>query len=722
MKRKVALLLSLIFMLTMVLPLQSYAAEMDRELENAIRTAKSKFTIPEDYKFTSSIYTSQSKKIYELQWRSRDTIDGVNINVSVDGNGTILYYYRYSSEDYRRERRLPELSREEAKVRADEYIEHIAPGLLQDLKYQEEYQDNVMDINYYLRYYRVENGVPYYNDGVSIGINRDTGELQSYSLNWTEDLEFPSPEGAISLEEAEKAYMDELGLRLIYSFTRDDDVLRAFPLYTTIYDNMDFVIDALSGRKLRLEYSIYGYAAGDADFIAEEKQAPTMAAGESIRLSPEELKAIQEAAKLISLEEAERLVRSSEFLGIPDEYEMQNYYLYTSWPDNREYIWSLRFNKPSEDDRIRSDYVNVSINAKSKEITSFYSYKNQQDAGQKQPIKDLAGAKEDVNAFLRKYYPKYFEQLEYNWMIEEYMDDAAAKEDSYYITYTRLVDGVPFPENGVSISYDNLNGEINSFSLDWFDMEFPSVKNVISRDDAHKILFDKIGLLMEYRYGAGPVIPLMAAEDRKQARAALVYSLSPDKPLYIDANNGNIVYRDGSEYVEPKKVSYKDIEGHFAQKQISVLADFGIYLDGDEFRPNDAITQKDFLTLLSRTLSYYGPIITGSSSQKEIDEFYAYLVREGIIRESEIAPDSTVAREEAVKYIIRALKYDKVAEIRGIFNINFMDGDSISPELYGYVAIASGLGIVNGNGANFMPKKNTTRGEAAVMIYNYLRL
>jgi hypothetical protein len=63
-----------------------------------------------------------------------------------------------------------------------------------------------------------------------------------------------------------------------------------------------------------------------------------------------------------------------------------------------------------------------------------------------------------------------------------------------------------------------------------------------------------------------------------------------------------------------------------------------------------------------------------------------------------------------------------VAEIRGIFNINFMDGDSISPELYGYVAIASGLGIVNGNGANFMPKKNTTRGEAAVMIYNYLRL
>jgi hypothetical protein len=29
---------------------------------------------------------------------------------------------------------------------------------------------------------------------------------------------------------------------------------------------------------------------------------------------------------------------------------------------------------------------------------------------------------------------------------------------------------------------------------------------------------------------------------------------------------------------------------------------------------------------------------------------------------------------------------------------------------------------VKGDGVNFKPKKETTRGEAAVMIYNYLRL
>ena len=68
------------------------------------------------------------------------------------------------------------------------------------------------------------------------------------------------------------------------------------------------------------------------------------------------------------------------------------------------------------------------------------------------------------------------------------------------------------------------------------------------------------------------------------------------------------------------------------------------------------------------------------------------------------------------------MKYDKVADIKGIFTVSFRDAGSISEDLHGYVAIASGLGIVKGDGVNFKPKKETTRGEAAVMIYNYLRL
>lgn len=60
-KRKAVLLLAFALVLSMILPVQGFAAEMDRELENAIRTAKSRFSIPEDYKFSSNIYASQAK-------------------------------------------------------------------------------------------------------------------------------------------------------------------------------------------------------------------------------------------------------------------------------------------------------------------------------------------------------------------------------------------------------------------------------------------------------------------------------------------------------------------------------------------------------------------------------------------------------------------------------------------------------------------------------------
>jgi hypothetical protein len=74
-----------------------------------------------------------------------------------------------------------------------------------------------------------------------------------------------------------------------------------------------------------------------------------------------------------------------------------------------------------------------------------------------------------------------------------------------------------------------------------------------------------------------------------------------------------------------------------------------------------------------------------------------------------------------VKFLIRALKYDKVADIQGIFNIGFKDKSSISSGLTGYIAIAAGLGIVDPKSAYLDPKAKLTRGQSAIMIYNYLQ-
>jgi hypothetical protein len=722
MSRKIAALLALIFIFTLAIPLQGFAAEMDKELEDAIKIVRTKFSIPDDYKFTSSISTSETSKVYYLSWRSNDSLNMSSISATVDDKGNILDYNKYSPDDYKQNKKLPSVSREEARIKANAYIEHITPGLSKEIVYQDNYQDSIMDSSYYLQYYRIVNGVPYYNDRVSVSINRETGDLQGYYRNWSTDLEFSLTKGSISLEEAEAAYAKHLGLKLIYGYTANEGILSAFPLYAPIYDNNEFAINAFTGERYRLSLRLYfteadgGYGAS----VAKDKFDVRNAAG--VQLSPEELEAVGEAAKLIDEKEAEKIARESEFINISDDYELQSYHLNTSWPDEKEYIWSLYFRRTLEDKKLGEEFISVSINAKTGLIFSFY--RNSADSSdEQQPVNDIAKARAVTDAFLSKYYPQYYKLLEYDRVAnEEYLMDKTVPSSFYNIRYTRLVEGVPFPDNGVSFSYDNLTGEITSFSLNWFEIEFPSVDNVIELTAAVDSLFEKVGLGLEYRYESpSEASPMMLKEGQASGKTSLVYLLKPGKPLYIDALTGNVVYRTGEKYTEAKSISYTDIKDHFAEKQISVLAEFGIYLEGSEFRPSEAITQKDFLAYLSKTLNYYGPIITEKSTQKEIDEMYAYLIRDGIIAEGEKSPDSVVTREEAVKYIIRTLKYDKVADISGIFNIDFKDSASISEDLYGYVAIASGLGIVSGDGTNFYPKRNISRGESAVIIYNYLQ-
>jgi len=722
MKSKIALILSFVLIFTLALPVQGFAAGMSKDLENAIKIVRTKFSIPDDYEFSSSISTSGGRKIFYLNYSSKDTANPTYIGATVDENGRIVNYSKYSPYDYKREKRLPKLSRQEAKAKADAYINMIEEGLTEKLQYQEDYQDTILNNSYYFNYYRVVNGVPFYNDRVYVTINSDTGELQDYSCSWTDKKDFPSTENVISLEEAQAAYKKNLGLRMIYRMSVNGDIINTYPVYVPYYSNDLYAVDALTGERIRL-YTIRVYfnesGAGASEGLATGK-ADILSDTGNIQMSPEEIEAVQEAAKLISQEEAEKIARASEFIGINDSYKLGNYYLGTNWPEKKKYTWTLDFNKPADGNNTYADYISVSIDAKTGEITSFY--RNNPTAEGAKPKHDKATAKAAADAFLKKYYPEYYKQLNYNEQDSEYMIYSdSAYQNYYYFTYERIVNGVSFPDNGVYITYDNLKGIISGFSLNWYNISFPSVDKVIGPEAAFKSIFEKVGLGLEYKLQYPENVDIYASDSMEKSTILPVYVLKPNKPLYIDAFTGELLNYNGTEYKEQGRIEYTDIKGHFAEQQIMVLADNGIYLEGTEFKPDTEIIQLDFMSLLSKTLNYYGPSITIKSSAKEIDDMYAFLQREGIIKEGEKQPDKKVTREEAVKYLIRALKYDKVADISGIFNLQFKDKDAISPGLKGYVAIAAGLGIVKGDGVNFKPSRNVTRGETAVMIYNYLQ-
>lgn len=67
-RKKLALILSLIILITLAIPAGAFADGFDKGLENAIKIAKTKFEIPESFKFESSISIESegSKKVFRL--------------------------------------------------------------------------------------------------------------------------------------------------------------------------------------------------------------------------------------------------------------------------------------------------------------------------------------------------------------------------------------------------------------------------------------------------------------------------------------------------------------------------------------------------------------------------------------------------------------------------------------------------------------------------------
>lgn len=715
--RKLSLFLAIIFIFTMAIPVSGFAEEMDKGLEMAIRIAKTKFEIPENYEFTSNIYMVDDEKVFYLKWTDPDKDVYRNISVNVNDKGKILNYDKYDSSYYDNNNgKLPKLSRHEAKLKAHGYIEAIEKGLLKNLMYKEETsQNSILNSSYYFTYYRIVNGVPFYNDVVSVTLNKQTGELLDYSCSWTDDLTFPSVDNIISLEEAEKSYSDKLGFKLIYKYNYDNDEMKAFAAYVPIYGNSEYGIDAVTGEKQRISSRLY-FANNVA--TADQKSAVMEAAGEleSVVLNPDELEAVSEASKLLSKEKAESIARGTAFLNITSEFKLENSYLNKLWPE-KNYIWRLYFTKKDAADETKQYYTYVTMDAKTGAIISF----NIERPGQKDTDTkyDIDKTKEKADAFLSKYFGDYYKQVEYDRLSNEYAYAPENKNTVCSFRYNRLVNGAEFPDNGITVTYDNVSGMVIGFNLDWFNsIQFPSVAGAIGVAAAAEKFYENVGLELQYKYKYSD-----NTMETNKLEPIPVYVLKNDKTLIIDANTGKLLNYNGEEYKESKHVGYTDIDNHYAKNYINVLAENGIYLEGSEFKPNSAMIQIDFLALLAKALGYYSDVIINKdSTEKEINDLYSYLTRQGIIKEGEKAPTSEITREEAVKYVIRALKYDKVADIKGIYNCSFTDKDKIDEGLVGYVTIAAGLGIISKNSATFRPKDKLKRAEGAIIIYNYLQL
>ncbi len=722
MKRALALSLVVVFVTTFLFPVYAFA-QYDRELEKAIEKAKAVFEITDAYdNFTYNMHKQGDRTVFDLMWSDEGNKLGT-INVSIDTLGRITGYYAYTPNPGNDRPKLPAISREDARKKAEEFIQKVNSVPFEKLQYQDETQRlNVYDTSYYFRYIRVENGIPFSGNSVNISVNNVTGKVESYNCYWNYELKFPDSKEIITLDEAQNIFARELGLKLQYRIRYERDEYNPYLVYTNVYNNHS--IDAGTGEIVITDpyYGIY-YGGGAEEMKMADSGLHSYAGGNTgASLTPKEQEAIESAAGIMNEEKAEETARK--ILGIGKEYRMSNINLYKNWINKQDYLWNIYFvTEEVKRDMMINESYSVTIDAKTGEVVNFY--KSEYLDKDKQPRYDEKESLKIATDYIKSMQPERYQETEYvTWNQQHYKPmPADEKPRQYYFTFERKTGGAYFPDNGFNVTVDAVTGSVIGYSFNWYKGELPKTEGIISAAEANAFLMEKVGLQLQYvpyreEDAAAKILP--PPYEGFDEKVKLVYALKPNVPANIDPYSGEVLDYNGDVYDKGLVAQYTDIKGHYAENKVRELAAFGISLPGEKFEPDSKIIQRDFLYLLQKSVNSYYQYKPEKENDKEL---YSSLINSGIVKEGEQAPDSYMSRQDAVKFVVRALNFSKVAEIdKGIFALPFKDTAKIDRQLIGYVAIAYGLDIVQGNNGYFNPAGQLTRGQAAVVIYNFLNV
>lgn len=648
-------------------------------LQDAILTAKKIITVPKEYKdFTYSMKTSEDigvkTNVWYLRWTTQD--EGNSINAAVDTQGNLVYFDQYDRENNWNGQKLAAVSWEEGKKNASLFLQKAMPsaGAYSHMRLEpQSYASSTAGAHIYqYRYYA--NDIPVNFLTASVQVDKMTGKVTQYAGFQAGSAipSFPVLEGLIGQDGAKAAYLDKAGVTLGYysDFDEKTKKLTVFPAYQAEGDS-ETVIDAKTGEKKTAKFRQRGNG------IFEDLSAGEAAAAYARDLlTKEEKEAISKVSGLLTQQEAEKAFRAIA-PNMKQEQKLNSATLSRQRVDQDRFVWNLNFEEMSG-----------SVDAKSGSLLSFYANNFSSD----NQTADRGTAQQKAEEFLQKAAPEEWKQVKLSPVLEE-QRPASSQRFIYY----RQANGVDYYNNSLSVTV-MWDGSIRSYSKTWYtSAQFPSIEKAMSREQAFDYLNQKGRMGLSYEYEApGKVI--------------LAYGMqSAVYQMLTDPFTGAALSRDGSPYHDVTLPAYTDLAGHWSEAAVKTLLENGYYLEGNQFRPDQAITKAGFFRYLY-TSSFL------DSSDEEMGEA---LIQWGIVKKGEWNPSQPLSREDAARYFVRYLGLDKAAQIDGIYRPLFQD--AVSEGYQGYVSLCIGLNILPTQDGKFYGGSIMTNATAAQAIYQLLR-
>lgn len=681
MKKAISLVLALV-MLALSLPASAAAGDAEK-MQSALLSVKEKISVPEELsEFSGNVSERGGKTYYYFDWSTTDYEK--SISASADSNGRITSYY--DSTFNISDKRISGISKAELISYAEAFLEKTVPEAFisenDRLFYNEDGYYASGNLRYSLEFERRRYGVPVKNNyaNLTLCISEDKIYVRNMNISFDYEAEFEEP--VAELEDYAEKYTELFPAELVYrdeynSLAKGNEPKNVPRLIYRIKDNKVGYMDIATGEELT-ESAADGLLM---NAYKSESSAEDSGASGGSSLSAQEIAELENVEGLLSVAELEEKVKKLPYVDFTDELEMQSSRLYKD--ELGKYCYRINYKSTDEKNCI---YFNMRANAETGELLSLSDYSDSYGGDVQLTESEIAAAKKKISEFLNAAASEKLAQTE-----EESAEDCNSEVISGFV---RIVNGVKYVDNGISISFDAKNNLVTSYNLTFTDAEFTDPKNVIGS----KAAYEKI---IEY----APISPIYIRCGEKYKKAVSLEKRSVE----LDALSGKIKNEStASEYL------YSDIAGHWAEEAATKLSEIQIGFAGGLLEPDKRMTQEEFLRLAASAIigQYYGKNAT--------EEFYEMLIRDKLVSEGEKAPDAEITREDAFVYVVRMAGYERVAKLTNIYKVSYADQSLLSEDRIGYAAILSGLSVICGDGGNLRPKDALTRAEAMVLVYKYL--
>lgn len=708
-RRFLSLALSLALACSLSLPAAAAEETADQALSRVTAQVKQTLSIGGAYDaFYGSSYQNALSTVWSLNWSAKD---GSSLYVEAEDDGTVISCYR-SDPDYAGggyDPAFPSLDRAQARALVQSFLDKVLRAGLESARFDEGGSFNSQRSFYRFTGTILLNGIPSplrfsasvrATDGAVTDFNRD-------SIGQTYLGGVPAAGAALSRDEALSLLKSTLSLRLEYVRPEGEDtaVLRYLPEAGDSY-----YVDGESGelvnlselyRALEEDGSFYNTAAGG----AAPTPAPTEAAADGgAALTAAEQAGIEKLEGVLSREALDAKVRAHAALGL-EGYALTNI-SYAVDRETGEVTASLRYVRQAEEGSWRRT---ATVDAKSGALLAL-SGSMPYDENRAAAL--TAGqAQSKAEAFLKALWGAQFAKTGL------YAQEENVSRGRYAFTFAQKANGYFFPENSITVGVDVLDGSICALSRRFDDgVKFDAASGLVGEDAALDAWLASFPAELAY-----VSVPQALDPDSGEARPLLDmglryfyalksgYALGDNGCTGVDAKTGACVARPS---YGGEAFTYDDMEGHWARRQVEALAAYGAGFPGGSFRPDEALTQADLLTLLLSAQGYTG---------QDADALYQRAYSLGFLTPDQRQDGKVLTRAEAAALLLDALGYGKAARLEGIYTCSFADADSIPAQYRGYAAIAQALGVVTGDSAgNFNANRTATRLEGALMLYNYM--